>query len=37
MRAPDLRLRIVPEVTDTRQKAKELLLPAVAVREFDLH
>lgn len=37
MRAPDVRLRIVPEVSDTRQKAKELLLPAVAAREFNLH
>ena len=35
--APPRRLRSVPEVSDTRPKAKELPLPAVAVREFDLH
>jgi hypothetical protein len=37
MRAPDIRLRIVPEVNDTRQNPKELALPVVATREFDLH
>jgi hypothetical protein len=37
MRSPNIRLRIVPEVKDTRRKTKELVLPALADREFDLH
>jgi hypothetical protein len=36
LRTPETRLRIVPEVADTRQNAKDTL-PVVAARDLDLH